>query len=220
MKKYVASSVLVCLFWVIMSSCATHRNLLFAEGFVVREENNSIENNGLPILKIDSSTLNLKEKKLTFEKELLSEELETHVSTILQECNSIQNVVIAVSQDFIIVKNKNNYKLDTKYVYQFDLESARWVCMYLDIPSNTLSYMSNSWSFSRSVYVVKRRNRMIIKDCFGDISVIYVIQGKDCKTPFYTTSVWNPSDFKDFITISNYINDEVNPISYSIAKSR
>lgn len=220
MKKCVILSVFVCLLVGIVSSCVTYRKLLFAEGFVVRAENNSIENNELPILKINPSALNLKEKRLIFKKDRLSEELEVHVSTILQECNSAQNVVIAVSQDFIIVKNKNNCQLDARYVYQFDFESDQWVCTYLDIPTNTLSHMNDSWSFSRSVYVVKRRNRMIIKDYFGDISVIYVIQGKDYKTPFYATAMWSPSDFKDFITISNYINKEINPISYSIARSK
>lgn len=203
-----------------MSSCTTHQKLLFAEGFVYRADNNSIEHNGLPILKIDPSVLSLEKKRLTFEKEQLSEALKKHISSILRECSSIQNDVIATSQDFIIVRNNNGCGLDTKYVYQFDFESDRWVCAYADTPANTHSSMEDSWSFSRSVYVINRRNRMVIKDCFGDISVIYVIQGKDRKSPFYTTLIWNPAVFEDFITIANYINVEINPISYSIARNK
>lgn len=204
----------------IISSCATHRKLHFAEGFVYRADNNSIEHNRLPILKIDPSVLRLEKKRLTFEKEPLSKALEKHISSILRECSSIQKDVIAASQDFIIVRNNNGCGLDTKYAYQFDFEYDRWVCTYVDTQAHTLSYTEASCSFSRSVYVIKRRNRMIIKDCFGDISVIYVIQGKDHKSPFYTTLIWDPAVFEDFITISNYINIEINPISYSIARNK
>ncbi len=220
MRKATTLPILLFLLIAFISSCTSHRDLHFAQGFAIKSENNSIEQNGLTILKVEPSVLNLKNKGLIFDRELLSKDFEKHIASILCESNSIKDNIITASQDFIIIQNRNKKQLEINYLYHFDLELGRWVCMCQNSPRNMLSSPKNPYIFSRSVYVREARNRMIIKDSFGDVSVIYVIQGKDDETNFYTTSIWNPAKFNDFITISNYINQKIDPISYSIAKNK
>ena len=80
--------------------------------------------------------------------------------------------------------------------------------------------MDNPFVFFRKVYVVERRNRIIVKDYFGDISVIYVIQGRNKEALFNSTSVWNPSEFPALISTAYYIQERLDPISHNIAKNK
>lgn len=221
MKKEIAQFMLMCLSVSIMSSCITQRRLFFSEQAVIRVSDNSIEDNGQFILKVAPSVLNLKEKKLILEKDSLSENMKIYISTILRECHSSQDTLIAVSQDIIISKDlKTNRSLEANCMYHFDVETDRWICSYVDVPSGYIPFMDEPCAFYRKVYVTKRRNRLIIKDLFDDISVLYVIQGRDNQTDFSTTSVWDPSDFPSLITTSNYIREKIDPISYDIAKHK
>lgn len=105
-------------------------------------------------------------------------------------------------------------------MYHFDFEIDRWVCSYIAVPAEYVPPVGNPFMFFRKVYVVERRNRIIVKDYFGDISVIYVIQGKDKKSFFNSTSVWRPSEFPALISTVYYIQERLDPISHNIAKNK
>ena len=53
------------------------------------------------------------------------------------------------------------------YSYQLDFESGRWVCMGLDAATESAPTMDGVCGFLRRVYVIKRRNRVIVKDSSG-----------------------------------------------------
>lgn len=221
MKKKIIQSIFVYLSMNVMVSCVTQQTLFFAKPATVRLNDNSIESSGQPILRIAQSVLNLKEKKLIFEKDSLSKNIKKHIYTILRECHSSQDTLIAISRDFTVLKNiKSDRKPDVNYIYHFDSESGRWVCSYTDGSTEEFPFMGNPCVFFRKLYVVQRKNRIIVKDYFGDISVIYVIQGKDNDATFNTTSVWRPSEFPALITTANYIHERLDPISHNIVKNK
>lgn len=221
MKKKIIQGVFIYLSMCVLISCVTQRTLFFTNHATVRLNDNSIESNGQPILRIAQSVLNLEEKKLIFERDSLSKNAKIYIYDILRECHSSQDTLIVISQDFIVLKGlKTSHKPDANYMYNFDSEIGRWVCSYIAVPTEDIPSVDKSCVFFRKVYVVERRNRIIIKDYFGDISVIYVIQGKDKKAIFNTTSVWSPSEFPALITTTNYIREKLDPISYNIAKNK
>lgn len=221
MKKRIIQIALVCLFVTVMFSCITQRSLFFTRQAFINRSNNSIESDDQFVLRIAPSVLNLEKKELTFGEDLLSKNMRKYVSTILQECHSSQDTLIAVSKDFIVLKcAKTAQELDANYIYNFCFDTGRWICSYVDAIAKDIPFIDKPCIFFRKVYVVKRKNRMIVKDYFKDFSIIYVIQGKNRKTDFYTTSVWNPSDFPTLITTTNYIRERIDPISYDIAKNK
>ena len=105
-------------------------------------------------------------------------------------------------------------------MYHFNSEIGSWVCSYIAVPTEDIQSVDTPCVFYRKVYVVERRNRIIVKDYFGDISVIYVIQGKDKKAIFRTTPVWRPSEFPALISTVYYIQERLDPISHNIAKNK
>lgn len=221
MKSKIISVLFVCLYMNVMFSCVTQRHLYFARQVELNATNNSVESNGKSILKVTTSVLNFKDKKLIFEKDLLSKNQKKYISTILQECHSNQDTIIAVSPDFIVLKNQEtNQKLDINYMYHLNFDTSRWVCSYVDITTGYIPFVDEPCAFLRRIYVVKQRNRIIVKDYFRDISVIYVIQGKDNKTDFYTTTIWSPADFSTLITTTNYIRERIDPVSQDITRHK
>lgn len=204
-----------------MISCVTQRTVFLTEHATVRLSDNSIESNEQPILRVAKSVLNLEEKKLIFERDSLPKNVRKYIYTILRECHSSQDTLIAISQNFIVLKGlKTSQKPDANYMYHFDFEIDSWVCSYIAVPAENVPFVRKPCVFYRKVYVVERRNRIIVKDYFGDISVIYVIQGKDKEAIFNTTFVWRPSDFTALITTVNYIQERLDPISHNIAKNK
>ena len=176
-----------------------------------------------PVFKVSTSVLNLKEKQLALNKEALPEEWAAYIASILKECHSTQDTIIAVSPSFILVKSTGTHsKRDVGYMYsyQLDFESGRWVCIGLDAATERAPTMDGVCGFLRRVYVIKRRNRVIVKDSFGDIAIVYVLQGRDRKAPFIDTSAWRPADISAMISTAYYIQREFDPKSHAVATGR
>lgn len=221
MNRIVARFFLVFLSLSVVFSCSTQRRLFFARETLISANSNSIESDGRTFLRVDPCVLNLAEKRLTVEKDILSKAMKSYLYSILQECHSSRDTMIAASRDFIVLKNVEiNQKPDANYIYSLNFDDGRWVCQYIDALAGDTPLIGETCSWFRKVYVVKRKNRVMVKDYFGGIAVIYVIQGKDKKTDFFTTSVWNPTDFPTLITTTNYIRERIDPISQDIAKSK
>ena len=106
------------------------------------------------------------------------------------------------------------------YSYQLDFESGRWVRIGLDAATESAPTMDGVCGFLRRVYVIKRRNRVIVKDSFGDIAIVYVLQGRDSKAPFSHTSAWRPADISAMISTAYYIQREFDPKSHAVATGR
>lgn len=220
MKKIIYI-LFVCLSVIVFSSCKIKQSCLFSKQIVVDVNGNSIRCNEHSMLKITPSVLSLKEKKLYIEGRGLSSDMKTYISMILRESSSDQDSLIMASYDFILVKKaKKNQRIDANCMYHYDFENSSWVCSYVNSQTGDVPFVGEPCTFFRKVYVINRRNRMIIKDNFEDFSVIYIIQGKDNKTDFCTTAVWNPSDFSSLITTTGYIRERIDPISYDIAKNK
>ena len=176
-----------------------------------------------PVFKVATSVLNLKKEQLALNKDALPKERAAYIASILKECHSDQDTIIAASPDFTLVKSTGTHsKRDVGYMYsyQLDFESGRWVCIGLDAATERVPTMDGVCGFLRRVYVTKRRNRVIVKDSFGDIAIVYVLQGRDRKAPFSHTSAWRPADISAMISTAYYIQREFDPKSHAVATGR
>lgn len=206
-----------------LASCGSQRALHFAQRTTLDPNANTIKVDDKPIFKVSSSVLNLKEEQLALNKEALPKEQAAYIASILKECHSDQDTIIAASPSFTLVKSTGTHsKRDVGYMYsyQLDFESGRWVCIVLDAAKESAPTMDGVCGFLRRVYVIKRRNRVIVKDSFGDIAIVYVLQGRDRKAPFSHTSAWRPADISAMISTAYYIEKEFDPKSHAVATGR
>ena len=206
-----------------LASCGSQRALHFAQRTTLDPNANTIKVDDKPIFKVSTSVLNLKEEQLALNKEALPKERAAYIASILKECHSDQDTIIAASPSFTLVKSTGTHsKRDVGYMYsyQLDFESGRWVCIVLDAAKERVPTMDGVCGFLRRVYVIKRRNRVIVKDSFGDIAIVYVLQGRDRKAPFSHTSAWRPADISAMISTAYYIEKEFDPKSHAVATGR
>ena len=223
MKKRSLHSLFACLCVSALASCGSQRALHFAQRTTLDPSTNTIQVDDKPVFKVATSVLNLKEKQLALNKEALPKEWVAYIASILKECHSDQDTIIAVSPSFILVKSTGTHsKRDVGYMYsyQLDFDSGRWVCIVLDTATESAPTMDGVCGFLRRIYVIKRRNRVIVKDSFGDIAIIYVLQGRDSKAPFSQTSAWRPADISAMISTAYYIQGVFDPKSHAVATGR
>ena len=223
MKKRSLHSLFACLCVSALASCGSQRALHFAQHTTLDPSTNTIQVSDKPIFKVATSVLNLKEEQLALNKDALPKERAAYIASILKECHSTQDTIIAASPSFILVKNTGTHsKRDVGYIYSYQLnfESGRWVCIGLDAATECVPTMDGVCGFLRRVYVIKRRNRVIVKDSFGDIAIVYVLQGRDSKAPFSHTSAWRPADISAMISTAYYIQREFDPKSHAVATGR
>ena len=206
-----------------LTSCGSQRALHFAQRTTLDPNANTIKVDDKPIFKVSTSVLNLKEEQLALNKEALPKERAAYIASILKECHSDQDTIIAASPSFTLVKSTGTHsKRDVGYMYSYQLnfDSGRWVCIVLDTATERVPTMDGVCGFLRRVYVIKRRNRVIVKDSFGDIAIVYVLQGRDRKAPFSHTSAWRPADISAMISTAYYIEKEFDPKSHAVATGR
>ena len=204
-------------------SCGSQRGLHFAQRTTLDPSTNTIKVDDQSVLKVSTSALNLKEVQLALNQEALSKEQAAYIASILKECHSTQDTIIAASSSFILVKSADDgRKLNTGYIYRYQLnfEAGRWICIGLDTAEEDVPPMDDACGFLRRVYVIKRRDRVIVKDDFGDIAIVYILQGRDSKAPFSQTSAWRPADVSAMISTAYYIQREFDPISHAVASGR
>ena len=223
MKKIAIQALCACLYMSILASCGAQRALCFAPQTALDTSANMIKVADQPVFKVSTSVLNLKEEQLALNKEALPKERAAYIASILKECHSDQDTIIAASPDFTLVKSTGTHsKRDVGYMYSYQLnfDSGRWVCIVLDTATESVPTMDGVCGFLRRIYVIKRRNRVIVKDSFGDIAIVYVLQGRDRKAPFSHTSAWRPADISAMISTAYYIQREFDPKSHAVATGR
>ena len=223
MKKRSLHSLFACLCVSALVSCGSQRTLHFARYTTLDPSTNTIQVGDKPIFKVATSVLNLKEEQLVLNKDALPKERAAYIASILKECHSDQDTIIVASPSFTLVKNTGTHsKRDVGYMYSYQLnfESGRWICIGLDAATESAPTMDGVCGFLRRIYVIKRRNRVIVKDSFGDIAIIYVLQGRDSKAPFSQTSAWRPADISAMISTAYYIQGEFDPKSHAVATGR
>ena len=223
MKKRSLHSLFACLCVSALASCGSQRTLHFAQQTALDTTTNTIMVDGKPIFKVSSSVLNLKEVHLALNKDALPKEQAAYIASILKECHSTQDTIIAASPSFTLVKSTGTHsKRDVGYMYSYQLnfESGRWVGIVLDAATESVPTMDGVCGFLRRIYAIKRRNRVIVKDSFGDIALVYVLQGRDSKAPFSHTSAWRPADISAMISTAYYIEKEFDPKSHAVATGR
>ena len=223
MKKRSLHSLFACLCVSALVSCGSQRTLHFAQRTTLDPSTNTIQVGDKPIFKVATSVLNLKEEQLVLNKDALPKERAAYIASILKECHSDQDTIIAASPSFTLVKNTGTHsKRDVGYMYSYQLnfDSGRWVCIGLDTATERAPTMDGVCGFLRRIYVIKRRNRVIVKDSFGDIAIVYVLQGRDSKAPFSHTSAWRPADISAMISTAYYIQGEFDPKSHAVATGR
>ena len=223
MKKRALHTLFACLCVSALASCGIQQELHFAQRTTLDPSTNAIVVDDKPIFKVATSVLNLKEEQLALNKEALPKEWAAYIASILKECHSDQDTIIAASPDFTLVKSTGTHsKRDVGYIYSYQLnfESGRWVCIGLDAATERVPTMDGVCGFLRRIYVIKRRNRVIVKDSFGDIAIVYVLQGRDSKAPFSDTSAWRPADISAMISTAYYIQRDFDPKSHAVATGR
>ena len=213
MKKRSLHSLFACLCVSALASCGAQQALCFAPQTTLDTSTNTIKVADQPVFK----------EQLALNKEALPKEWAAYIASILKECHSDQDTIIAASPDFTLVKSTGTHSkryVGYMYSYQLDFESGRWVCMGLDAATESAPTMDGVCGFLRRIYVIKRRNRVIVKDSFGDIAIVYVLQGRDSKAPFSHTSAWRPADISAMISTAYYIQGEFDPKSHAVATGR
>ena len=223
MKKRTLHSLFACLCVSALASCGAQQALCFAPQTTLDTSTNTIKVADQPVFKVSTSVLNLKEEQLALNKEALPKERAAYIASILKECHSDQDTIIAASPSFTLVKSTGTHSkryVGYMYSYQLNFESGRWVCIGLDAATESAPTMDGVCGFLRRIYVIKRRNRVIVKDSFGDIAIVYVLQGRDRKAPFIDTSAWRPADISAMISTAYYIEKEFDPKSHAVATGR
>ena len=223
MKKRSLHSLFAGLCVSALASCGAQQTLCFAPQTTLDTSTNTIKVADQPVFKVATSVLNLKEKQLALNKEALPKEQAAYIASILKECHSTQDTIIAASPRFTLVKSTGTHSkrdVGCMYSYQLNFESGRWVCIVLDAATERVPTMDGVCGFLRRIYVIKRRNRVIVKDSFGDIAIVYVLQGQDSKSPFSHTSAWRPADVSAMISTAYYIQGEFDPKSHTVATGR
>ena len=221
MKKIAIQALCACLYTSILASCGAQRALHFARHTSLDSGTNSIKVDGQPVFKVSTSALDLKDVELALSTEALPRDRVPYVSSILKEAHSSEDTIIAVCPTFILLKTSEvDRKPDVDYLYQLNFESGRWICSYISATTDGSPELGDACAFLRKIYVVERRNRVIVKDYFGDIAIVHVIQGQDSKAPFFVTSIWRPADFSAMMTMAYYIQREIDPISHAVATGR
>ena len=223
MKKIAIQALCACLYMSILASCGAQQALHFAPQTALDTSANMIKVADQPVFKVATSVLNLKEEQLALNEEALPKERAAYIASILKECHSDQDTIIAASPDFTLVKSTGTHSkryVGYMYSYQLNFESGRWVCIGLDAATESAPTMDGVCGFLRRIYVIKRRNRVIVKDSFGDIAIVYVLQGRDSKAPFSHTSAWRPADISAMISTAYYIQREFDPKSHAVATGR
>ena len=223
MKKRSLHSLFACLCVSVLTSCGAQQALHFAQQTALDTTTNTIMVDGKPFFKVSSSVLNLKEVQLALNKDALPKEQAAYIASILKECHSDQDTIIAASPSFILVKSTGTHSkrdVGSMYSYQLNFESGRWVCIVLDTATESAPTMDGVCGFLRRIYAIKRRNCVIVKDSFGDIAIVYVLQGRDNKAPLRHTSAWQPADISAMISTAYYIEKEFDPKSHAVATGR
>ena len=208
MKKRSLHSLFAGLCVSALASCGAQQTLCFAPQTALDTSANMIKVADQPVFKVSTSVLNLKEKQLALNKDALPKEQAAYIASILKECHSTQDTIIAASPRFTLVKSTGTHSkrdVGCMYSYQLNFESGRWVCIVLDAATERVPTMDGVCGFLRRIYVIKRRNRVIVKDSFGDIAIVYVLQGRDSKAPFSHISAWRPADISAMISTAYYI---------------
>lgn len=214
-------SLFLCFSLISLASCVSQRVLHFTESTEILTDDNAIAIHKKPIVRIKPQILDFHRQKFVCHESLLSKQESNYISTILQESQSSNDTLMAASNNIFVVKESDRTrKTNANYRYQLDPETGSWVCMYVnDMIDNIVNVNGSDESFLRNIYVIKKKNRVIVKDSFRGFNVIYVIQGNNKTAPFRTTSIWNPVDLPAMVTTTNYIKEHFDPISINIALS-
>ena len=92
-----------------LASCGSQRALHFAQRTTLDPSTNTIQVNDKPIFKVATSALNLKEEQLALNKDALPKERAAYIASILKECHSTQDTIIAASPSFTLVKSTGTH---------------------------------------------------------------------------------------------------------------
>ena len=144
MKKRSLHSLFACLCVSALVSCGSQRALHFAQRTTLDPSTNTIQVGDKPIFKVATSVLNLKEEQLVLNKDALPKERAAYIASILKECHSDQDTIIAASPSFTLVKSTGTHsKRDVGYMYSYQLnfESGRWICIGLDAATESAPAM-------------------------------------------------------------------------------
>ena len=105
MKKRSLHSLFACLCVSTLASCGAQQALHFAQRTALDASANMIKIADQPVFKVSTSVLNLKEEQLALNKEALPKERAAYIASILKECHSTQDTIIAASPSFTLVKS-------------------------------------------------------------------------------------------------------------------
>ncbi|WP_456098024.1 hypothetical protein, partial [Porphyromonas sp.] len=144
MKKRSLHSLFACLCVSALTSCGSQRALHFAQRTTLDPNANTIQVDDKPIFKVATSVLNLKEMQLALNKDALPKEQTAYIASILKECHSTQDTIIAASPSFTLVKSTGTHSkrdVGSMYSYQLNFESGRWVCIVLDAATESAPTM-------------------------------------------------------------------------------
>lgn len=221
-----------CLFFVllfILSSCKTHELVFTNDQVFVDQNTRRVTYKSLALtVPLNRDFYNLGDKKINLysQDDQLSSPLKKYTYKIVQEAQASSDSIVSVIPGKMIVLKSDpslfaRESKEMNYCYQWDYKNDSWIsCSITDaIP---FDMNSDALAFYRSVYKNKKQNRVVVKDLFKGLTVIYILQGENSKiedvTPsLFTTRVWSPPQFTNFITTAFYLRDKIDSVSQQIA---
>lgn len=216
-------AVLVCAAMdVLQTSCSVKKSVCLNRIAIIDETENKVVLWDKTFFQVNPMTMSLTGKDLLCKGAVMDGSKEGYVGHILKDCRMSGDSVAIILPGTIVIDRQNGMtdESDYHYLYCYNFESGQWEIWNRGTIENDIrpGFMYPFY-FLRSVILNQKEKRVVIKDVFKDKIVLYVVQKYVKGVPYFTTTVWNPSDMSQLFTVTDYVEENINPISFQIAKS-
>ncbi|MBR3303982.1 MAG: hypothetical protein IKI67_07385 [Bacteroidales bacterium] len=214
-KNYLNNYAIWLLLALMLTSCSPKRLNFLEKPAEVVYKNNSLQSGEKTLFKTRPSDFSLRDESIILTQDSLSVNDIKYYSRVLKESAMATNDIIAIinkgSHHTIILLRKegNAPEIDGQLYFS----GGEWAGAPADFFEKT-EYPT----FGRKLFLFKKRKRIIVRDDFNDIHIVYVIQGIDKKSKGQARIfTWDPTRFNNFLSLASYINKEIDPVTKSVA---
>ena len=214
-KNYFNNYAIWLLLALMLTSCSPKRLNFLEKPAEVVYKNNSLQSGEKTLFKARPADFPLKEKRIILTQDSLSENDIKYYSQVLKESDMGANEIIAIINKgshhtiLLLRKEESAPKIDGQLYFS----GGQWTGAEAEFFEKT-EYPT----FGRKLFLFKKRKRVIIRDDFNDIHIVYVIQGIDKHSKGQATIItWDPTLFNSFLDLARYVGAEIDPITKSVA---
>lgn len=214
-KNYFNNYAIWLLLALMLTSCSPKRLNFLEKPAEVVYKNNSLQSGEKTLFKARPADFPLKEKSIILTQDSLSLNDIKYYSQVLKESDMEANEIIAIinkgSHHTILLLRREGSTPEIDGQRYFS--GGQWA----GAPAEFFEKTEHP-SFGRKLFLIKKRKRVIIRDDFADIHIVYVIQGVDKKSKGQATIItWDPTLFNSFLDLARYVGAEIDPVTKSVA---